>query len=156
MQHKQPQQLCKPREFGGTMKHVGRNDSGTGNRNASYLDALDPGFAVVAFDVNFYLSVADEAGRQSKRHKHAGWNERKVQPALTELMEGDCTIASLHLNQQHPEFAMIQGRLTAFLAVLARGVRAQDKMMCPFSALWCHKSTINTMFQCLCRSSGQL
>lgn len=36
-------------------------------------------------------------------------------------MERDCTVAGRHLNQQRPEFALIQGRLTAFLAVLARG-----------------------------------
>lgn len=42
------------------------NNSRSGKSSASYLDALDAGFAVVAFDVDFNFGVADEAETHTK------------------------------------------------------------------------------------------
>lgn len=42
------------------------NQNARGKSNVPYLDALDAGFAVVAFDVDFNFGVANEAETQTK------------------------------------------------------------------------------------------
>lgn len=42
------------------------SENGRGKSSVSHLDALDAGFAVVAFDVDFNFGVADEAERHTK------------------------------------------------------------------------------------------
>lgn len=49
-------------------------ENGRGKSGVSHLDALDAGFAVVAFDVDFNFGVADEAERHTKEQTR--WRKR--------------------------------------------------------------------------------